>query len=840
MADEKLVQSIREHLNLSDSLAEELDELCRLENIPFTQALLRKGVISRRQLSELVAPREPSVEEEMPATILTEVDHELEPKTFSKTSRRYILGEEIARGGMGRIVEATDTHLRRTVAIKQLLPEKSNAAWGSRFLQEAEITGQLQHPSIVPVYDIGTDDEGHLFFAMKRIEGITLHDIFVGLRNNATDIEARFTHEVLLSTFQSLCLAVAYAHSRSVIHRDIKPSNVMIGEFGEVFLMDWGLAKITHDQQDSASAQIRSQRADDGRMTTRQGETMGTPGYMAPELALGQLHLVDERADVYALGAVLYEMLTLRRPYSGKNTRTVIQRMLKLPVTPARQRAPNRKISEKLEHITARALERDPDLRYRSVLDLHREVHTHIAQQSPQSEHERDIPNSHSSDFDAYWRERQRLDALNAKLSEQIDLLTPWSKRGARHEYWHSVKQKDIYAEKVNEAFFLWSLSFEQKLSERLIGPDLIDKSAQVLAHELTHRDARNRVLEAERLISTYREWPALEPGSYRFALRCDLEKVSVEIRSIEDVKGTQKVTSIKHQGATPFVLERLRPGQYFACFKDERFEYNHPFEMTRLGHLTLDLPLSVNRSVPNDFQPILASEAYIGGDTQAFWSRSKTLTRSTPYALSKTCVTMRAYSEFLNDLHGDDETIAFKRYPRSSSVRYLNYKNGAVQPNLDQFGNNWSWDWPVFGISRSDAVAYCAWLTERSHESYRLPTSTEWEIAGRGADQRVFPWGNLWDPTFSNNALANPGAPKLAPVGTHPKDESPFGLLDMAGGVAEWTSDTIEDPEVGATAICKGGSWTRTDRDARLASRHPMFPDTVSNRIGMRLAITL
>ena len=134
------------------------------------------------------------------------------------------------------------------------------------------------------------------------------------------------------------------------------------------------------------------------------------------------------------------------------------------------------------------------------MLDLHREVHTHIAQQSPQSEHERDIPNSHSSDFDAYWRERQRLDALNAKLSEQIDLLTPWSKRGARHEYWHSVKQKDIYAEKVNEAFFLWSQSFEQKLSERLIGPDLIDKSAQVLAHELTHRDARNRVLEAERL----------------------------------------------------------------------------------------------------------------------------------------------------------------------------------------------------------------------------------------------------------------------------------------------------------------------------------------------------
>ena len=302
-------------------------------------------------------------------------------------------------------------------------------------------------------------------------------------------------------------------------------------------------------------------------------------------------------------------MLTLRRPYSGKNTRTVIQRMLKLPVTPARQRAPNRKISEKLEHITARALERDPDLRYRSVLDLHREVHTHTLLNNPHGASTNatyQIPTV--PDFDAYWRERQRLDALNAKLSEQIDLLTPWSRRGARHEYWHSVKQKDIYAEKVNEAFFLWSQSFEQKLSERLIGPDLIDKSAQVLAHELTHRDARNRVLEAERLISTYREWPALEPGSYRFALRCDLENVSVEIRSIEDVKGTQKVTSIKHQGATPFVLERLRPGQYFACFKDERFEYNHPFEMTRLGHLTLDLPLSVNRSVPNGFQPILAS----------------------------------------------------------------------------------------------------------------------------------------------------------------------------------------------------------------------------------------
>ena len=110
----------------------------------------------------------------------------------------------------------------------------------------------------------------------------------------------------------------------------------------------------------------------------------------------------------------------------------------------------------------------------------------------------------------------------------------------------------------------------------------------------------------------------------------------------------------------------------------------------------------------------------------------------------------------------------------------------------------------PVFGISRSDAVAYCAWLTERSQESYRLPTSTEWEIAGRGADQRIFPGETSGIPHFEQ-CVGEPRRTWLAPVGSHPKDESPFGLLDMAGGVAEWTSDTIEDPEVGATAICKG-----------------------------------
>jgi serine/threonine-protein kinase len=231
----------------------------------------------------------------------------------SNSGSRYELREEIARGGMGVIVRALDTELRREVAVKLLHDSlQGNLGLIRRFVQEAQIGGQLQHPGVAPVYDIGRLPDGRPFMAMKLVKGRTL-EALLRSRQDAREDQTRF-----LGIFEQVCQAVAYAQSHGVIHRDLKPANVMIGEFGEIQVMDWGLAKtITREQRtsvescgpaetssdDTASAVTLSTNAGE----TRVGQVMGTPAYMPPEQAVGR---TDKTTDVFALGSILCEILT--------------------------------------------------------------------------------------------------------------------------------------------------------------------------------------------------------------------------------------------------------------------------------------------------------------------------------------------------------------------------------------------------------------------------------------------------------------------------------------------------------------------------------------------------
>ena len=285
--------------------------------------------------------------------------------TFEIGSDRYQQHSEIARGGMGRIVEATDKTLERTVAIKLLLGgQKQRLGWQLRFTQEAQITGQLQHPNIIPVYDLGQQDDGQLYFTMKRVEGRTLRDVFKALRDGSKG-SSQFTRTQLLQIFQKICMAVAYAHSRAVVPRS-ETFKHHVGDFGEVLVMDWGLAKILKKAA-TAGQKVRSHREDLGRLATRQGEAIGTPGYMPPELALGQLHLVDERSDVFSLGALLYEMLTLKRPW---RVATLKKSCSRCSVTRSCLREENAEAqySMDLDAVCTRCLERDVSKRFDSVL----------------------------------------------------------------------------------------------------------------------------------------------------------------------------------------------------------------------------------------------------------------------------------------------------------------------------------------------------------------------------------------------------------------------------------------------------------------------------------------
>lgn len=235
----------------------------------------------------------------------------------------YRLVGEVARGGMGSILRAYDADLGRHVAVKILHPELArNPESVQRFVEEAQIGGQLQHPGVVPIYELGLTADERPYFAMKLVKGQTLAAL---LRSRSSPEDQR---RRLLDIFEDLCLTMAYAHSRGVIHRDLNPSNVLVGNFGEVQIVDWGLAKVMprHDPGEGATViHTLSSRGASSHESSQAGSLMGTIAYLSPEQARGQVDFVDQHADVFSLGAILCEILTGQPPYIG-DPETVLTR----------------------------------------------------------------------------------------------------------------------------------------------------------------------------------------------------------------------------------------------------------------------------------------------------------------------------------------------------------------------------------------------------------------------------------------------------------------------------------------------------------------------------------
>ena len=248
-----------------------------------------------------------------------------EMPTAPKRGERYQWFGEIARGGMGAVLKGRDPDLGRELAVKILLEShKDNPDLVRRFVEEAQIGGQLQHPGIVPIYELGTFADHRPFFAMKLVKGRTLSSLLAERSDPARELP-RF-----LGIFESICQTMAYAHARGVIHRDLKPSNVMVGSFGEVQVMDWGLAKVltrggtaedaAAGRIDASETVIATARGDSDSDLSRAGSVIGTPSYMAPEQARGEIDRLDERCDVFALGSILCELLTGQPAFTGRSS----------------------------------------------------------------------------------------------------------------------------------------------------------------------------------------------------------------------------------------------------------------------------------------------------------------------------------------------------------------------------------------------------------------------------------------------------------------------------------------------------------------------------------------
>ncbi|HSA23726.1 MAG TPA: protein kinase, partial [Myxococcota bacterium] len=283
---------------------------------------------------------------------------------------------EVGRGGIGRVLLAFDEHLGREVALKELLtpegpaglrPSAQLASSVARFLREARVTGQLEHPNIVPVYELGRRADGTLYYTMKMVRGRTLRDAIRAAR----DLPGRLE---LLKHFVDLCQAVAYAHSRGVVHRDLKPENVMLGEFGETVVLDWGLAKVlgAADIRGEELAREAARIRDVQTGQTVDGTAIGTPNYMSPEQADGRLEEVNERSDVWSLGAVLYEILTGRPPFEGATVFEVLGKVLRAEPVRVASAAPG--APRELASVCQKALSKDRAQRYQSAKALAEEV----------------------------------------------------------------------------------------------------------------------------------------------------------------------------------------------------------------------------------------------------------------------------------------------------------------------------------------------------------------------------------------------------------------------------------------------------------------------------------
>lgn len=304
-----------------------------------------------------------------PATTKSTASSESAPTS----EKRYTSFELHAGGGVGRVWVAHDQQLGRDVAIKDLRPEQAVVpAARSRFLKEARITGQLEHPGIVPVYELSHREiDQQPFYAMRFVKGRTLTEAAIEYHSDGSkSIDRQVDLIDLLTSFVTVCNTIAYAHSRGVIHRDLKGQNIILGEFGEVIVLDWGLAKLLDEADEEI--EVLEVPDDSDSQNTIAGVALGTPGYMAPEQARGRPDMIDQRTDIYGLGAILYEILTGRAPFIGNDLDLLIDKVVNDEPVPPRQLA--RDVPRNLEEICLRALAKDPGQRHQSASEMANDV----------------------------------------------------------------------------------------------------------------------------------------------------------------------------------------------------------------------------------------------------------------------------------------------------------------------------------------------------------------------------------------------------------------------------------------------------------------------------------
>ncbi len=291
-----------------------------------------------------------------------------------KNKGKYKFSNSIATGGMKVILKVKDIDTDRYIAMASLLHSDPSDSEVLQFVREARINAMLEHPNIVPVHEIGKDENDLPYFTMKLINGKTLHDVIELLKNDVSRYRYKYKLDYLLNVMIKVCDAIAFSHSKGIIHLDLKPENILLGRFAEVLVLDWGLAKPVKEYDFETGSNDSSARISQICGNTMNGITKGTPRFMSPEQAAGKNDARDERSDIYSLGAIIYSMMTWEFPIEGESIKQILANTIYGKVTRPRKRARERKIPKAMEGIIMKAMALKPEDRYQSVKALRRDI----------------------------------------------------------------------------------------------------------------------------------------------------------------------------------------------------------------------------------------------------------------------------------------------------------------------------------------------------------------------------------------------------------------------------------------------------------------------------------
>lgn len=794
----------------------------------------------------------------------------------------------IGLGGMGEVRRVRDRDLHRTVAMKIIRDEyKSHPRAVGRFMEEAQVSAQLQHPGIVSVHDIGRLADDRMYFTMTEIRGRTLGEVIRALHQVSSGdrwetSRSGWTFRRVVEAFRKVCEAVAYAHSRGVLHRDLKPENIMLGAYGEVFVMDWGLARLHGQISEELDEldRVRTGRREDDPTRTRHGTVAGTPAYMAPEQARGELDRLGPRTDVYALGAMLYEILSGRAPFSGRDA---VKKVVEGPPRPLGERSwgPRSKpatlgppIPRALRLVCSKAMSRESEDRYADA--------------------------GHLADALASWLEgaKKRENAL--ALVRQADELEPRiralrnqarelrtrSERvltelpadapvACKREAW-DLQDRAAALEQEAE---LTNVEMLQHLRSALNeAPDTAEAHDRLAAiYRVRHEaaEARRDAQAEAALAALLRTHDTGKHAAYlegRGQLVVKSHPAGADARLSQFVEEDRRLVerSLGSLGRTPVTRTMDRGSYMLRLHAPGRAAVSYPFRIDRMGQwnggpvdaeFPEPVPLPPDELLGPEDVYVPPGRSRLGGDRSA----SEPLPAQDPwvpgFVMRRFPVTNQEYVAFLNHLvQRGQADLAIRHAPRVPGIKadpvvgqiYRRQQDGtyALPISGSSFARPGQ---PVTHIDWRAAAAFARYEAMRTGLPWRLPTEVEWEKAARAVDGRFFPWGDHLDPGFCCYRATRDEQQGPPDVGHYPLDISVYGVRGLAGGVREWCADRFRDPTDAPKEphepedarphmprVIRGGSWSTDARATRSASRDRAAPSYRAPDLGFRLTYPL